>query len=419
MNHFFTLIKMNMKLLLRNRGFLFFLCVTPILSVFILNLKMTNTEQKKEEGNVVMELEGASERAVYLADTTKYTVKAYDAAASDLSEYVLESLADTGMFSVCRYKAVNMTEQEALAQAKKDAYEDRTGVILYLKKDFDEGVMTGDLDRAMQIYHVSEDERFELLEESLKENLSMIYRFAVKSENNSENLMKGISEFADTMPDKKVVTLSGKNEIALDSSFSRCRDRVGYAFSVVTLGFLFCGVCIAYTIIEERENKVYTRIMLSKAGRYEYLLAKLVLSIVIAVLQTGIIAVCMLLFSDLDFGMKISNYLFMVFLLGMIFNMLSLIIGVLMGDVMGANYAVFAIWSVSALLSGLYFSLDSSSMVIRTLSYLMPQKWFLRGAEMLMMGDKSAYSMLICITAAYLIVILSVGVTGLKIKGSE
>ena len=123
--------------------------------------------------------------------------------------------------------------------------------------------------------------------------------------------------------------------------------------------------------------------------------------------------------TDMDFGMKISSYLFMIFLMGIIFNILSLSIGVLMGDVMGANYAVFTIWSVSALLSGLYFSLDSSNTAIKTLSHLMPQRWFLKGAEMLMTGDKSAYSMLIYITIAYLIVILSVGATGLRMKGTE
>lgn len=419
MNHFFVLIKMNMKLLLRNKGFLFFLCITPVVSVCILNLKTTSTEQKKKEGNVVIEFDEASEKAVYLADTTKYIVKVFDAADTELSGYVLENLVDEGMFSVCRCKTENMTEQEALSQAKKDAYEDRAGVILYLKKDFDRGIMEGEWNRAVQVYHVSEDERFSLFEESLKETLLMIYQLADKTGPDAKNIVAAWDQLKDAMPDKSVVAVNGKSETALDKEFSRYRDRVGYSFAIVTLGFLFCGVCIAYTVIEEQENRVYTRIMLSKAGKYEYLLAKLLVSVVIVVLQTGIIALCMLLFSDMDFGIKTSGYLFMIFLMGIIFNILSLCIGVLMGDVMGANYAVFTMWSVSALLSGLYFSLDHSSTVIKTLSYLMPQRWFLKGTELLMMGDKSAYSMLICITAAYLIVILSVGAAGLRMKGTE
>ena len=108
-----------------------------------------------------------------------------------------------------------------------------------------------------------------------------------------------------------------------------------------------------------------------------------------------------------------------LFMLGIIFNVLSLSVGVLVGDAMGANYAVFTIWSVSNLLAGMLFSIESSSGILKTVSYLMPQKWFLKGAELLIVGDKSAYSMIICITVAYLIVILSVGVVGLKMKRTD
>lgn len=419
MNHFFTLIKMNIKLLLRNKVFLFFLCVTPVLSVLILNLNTTSTEEKKEEGNSVIELEEPSKRAVYVADTTKYIVKVYDAAGSLLSEYVLKKMADMGMFAVCRCKVEDMTDQEALIQAEQDAYEDRAGVILYLNENFDREIIEGNWDRAIRIYHVSEDERFGIFEESLEEQFSIIRQLAVKTGGSSEGIAEELSRLSDIMPDKKVVTVSGKEETALDSRFEGARDRIGYSFAFVTLGFLFCGVCVSYTVIEEQENKVYTRIMLTKAGKYEYLLTKLMVSLAIALLQTGVLAICMLLFGNLKVEISIAGYLFMIFLLGVIFNVLSLNVGVLMGDVMGANYAVFVIWSVSALLSGLYFSLDSSNAVIKTISYLMPQKWFLKGTEMLMAGDKSAYSMLICITAAYLIVILSAGVAGLRIQRND
>lgn len=419
MNRFWTLVKMNIKLLLRNKGFLFFLCVTPVLSVFILNLNTTSTEKEKETENAIMELSSPSERTVYIADTTKYIVKVFDAADSELSEYVLESLVDTGMFSVCRYQTKEMTDKEVLAWAKEDAFEDRMGAILYLKKDFDLYAMKGDWKEAIQIYQVSEDERWELFEESMKNELSKIDQVAADVGNSREDLLEVLSKQKENMPKKKVVKVSEKGDVALDGEFAKCRDRIGYAFAIVILGFLFCGVCIAYTVIEEQENKVYTRIMLSKAGKYEYLLAKIVLSVGVSILQTGVIALCMKLFWNMNMGIKLSEYLFLIFMLGIIFNVLSLSVGVLVGDAMGANYAVFTIWSVSNLLAGMLFSIESSSGILKTVSYLMPQKWFLKGAELLIVGDKSAYSMIICITVAYLIVILSVGVVGLKMKRTD
>lgn len=419
MNRFWTLVKMNIKLLFRNKGFLFFLCVTPVLSVFILNLNTTGTEKEKETENTIMELSSPSERVVYIADTTKYIVKVFDAADSELSQQVLQSLADTGMFSVCRYRVKDMTDEEVLAQAKEDAFEDRMGVILYLKKDFDVCAMSGGWNGALQIYQVSEDERWELFEESMKNELSKIKQVAAGVGNSREALLEVLSKQKENMPEKKVVMVSAKGDVALDGAFATCRDRIGYSFSVAILGFLFCGVCIAYTVIEEQENRVYTRIMLSKVGKYEYLLAKIVLSVGISILQTGIIAVCMKLFWNMDMGIKLSEYLFLIFMLGIIFNVLSLGVGVLVGDTMGANYAVFTIWSVSNLLAGMFFSIEGSSRILKTVSYLMPQKWFLKGTEMLIVGDKTAYSMIVYITVAYLIVILSIGVVGLKVKRAE
>ena len=54
MSHFLELLKINAKLLLRNKGFLFFLLVAPLLSVVILNLHMDTSfyDEDKETGTV-------------------------------------------------------------------------------------------------------------------------------------------------------------------------------------------------------------------------------------------------------------------------------------------------------------------------------------------------------------------------------
>ena len=48
MNHFLELLKINMKLLLRNKGFLFFLLVTPIVSMIIMNIHTDSFFMKKQ-----------------------------------------------------------------------------------------------------------------------------------------------------------------------------------------------------------------------------------------------------------------------------------------------------------------------------------------------------------------------------------
>lgn len=419
MSHFLELLKINGKLLLRNKGFLFFLLITPIVSVIIMNLHVNlsfyEEEQKERE---IQELSG-EDKVVYLNNWSDYAVKVYDGAGTELSEYVLEKMADSGMFSIYRMDAGDMTEAEVQKQVEKDAMNDRMGTILYVKPDFDENVMKGNWEEAFLFYQVSEDERWELWENSFSGELSAIYQATQGTGGSKAQVLTVLQGIQENLLEKEIISLEGKDSVTLSAEQSSKRGLAGYAYAIITLGFLFCGVCIAYTVIEERENKVYTRIMLSKVGRYEYLLSKLVMAVLISVLQTMVMAVCMFVAGDTDFGISKSDFLLFIFLLGLMFSLLSMCVGILIGDIMGANYAVFAVWSISALLAGLYFPIDTASGAIKAISYLMPQRWFLKGTEMLMVGDKSAYSMVACVTCAYLIVILSVGVVGLKLKESD
>ena len=163
-----SLIKMNLKLLLRNKGFLFFLLVAPMLSAIILNIKMENSVYTEDEdAPKIIELDDCTKKAVYLGDTSAFIVKVYDASGSVLSEYVLNQMAKVGMFSICRCDVSQMTEEEVLAQAKKDAFDDRAGVLLYFKGDFEQAFLDGNFEQGFQIYAVSEDERQELFETEL------------------------------------------------------------------------------------------------------------------------------------------------------------------------------------------------------------------------------------------------------------
>lgn len=420
MSRFMSLIKMNIRLLLRNKAFLFFLCLTPILAVVILNLKTESSLYvEKEDKSNIIELESCSERAVYEGDTAAFIVKVYDASETDLSEYVLQELAKTGIFSVCRSDVSDMTEEEVVAQAKRDAFDDRAGVLFYLKRDFDTYVLSGEYEKSMQLFCVSDDERMELFDTELSDILGQIHQLAVNTGLDSGKILEMLESLNEAMPEKEVVNFGGKEKISLTSEQSSHRDHIGYAFAIITLGFIFCGVCVAHTVIEERDNKVYTRMMLSKSSQLEYLSAKIFMTIIISIMQTMILAIYMFIAKDMDFGINKFHFLGIIFLLGLIFSVLSFVIGVLVGDVMSSNYAVFSVWTISALLAGMYFPLNDTSATMKAISYLMPQRWFLKASEMLLVGDKGAFSMVLYVTVAYIVVIMSIGSVGLKIRSRE
>ncbi|MBE5875995.1 MAG: ABC transporter permease [Lachnospiraceae bacterium] len=414
-----SLIKTNIKLLLRNKVFLFFLLITPILSAFVLSLKGDHTVYEgKEDIPTIIELEKCENKAVYNCNTSAFIVKVYDGAGTVLSEYVLEQLVGTGMFSVCRCDVSDMTDTEVLERASKDAFDDRAGVLLYLKSDFDRAVMDENWADAMQIYDVSDDERQELFEAELTTQLEQIAQVYSMIGADSDKITETLNAIRNEMPKKSIVRLSGVNDLGLTKEQINQKTQIGYGFAFLTLGFLFCGVCVAHTVIEEQNNKVFTRVMLSKVSSREYFISKFVVAMIVSLMQTFVLAVCLIVM-QIDFGMSVWSFLLVIFLLGLIFSTLSLLLGSLMGDVMSSNYVMFAIWSISALLAGLYFPLDDTTAALKTLSNLMPQRWFLNASEMLLVGDKGAYSMLLYVTVAYLIVIISVGSVGLKMKRSE
>jgi len=415
-----SLVKTSLKLLLRNRGFLFFLVVTPVLSAVILGIKMDHTvySDASDTENII-ELKDYTEKAVYVGDTSACIIKVYDASHSELSEYVLNQMAATGMFSICRAFVSCLTEEAVEENAKKAAFDDRAGMLLYLKEDFDRSVLEGDWERGMKLYVVSEDERQELFLTELTDLLARIKQVQTSAGGDIAAMVETLISIRDRLPEKRVVNLAGRKEPVLTEKQLNQRTQIGYAFAFITLGFLFCGVCVAHSVIEEQNNKVFTRMMMTGLCGRDYFISKFILAFIISVMQTLVLAVCLFFVPGLDVGIGMISFLVVIFLLGLIFSTLSLLLGVVLGDIMSSNYAVFAIWSISALLSGLYFPLDDTTKALKTLSYLMPQRWFLDASELLLAGDKSAYSVVLCVTAAYLIVIISVGGVGLKIKRYE
>lgn len=422
MRQMFILLKINCKLLFRNKGFWFFLLFMPLLALLLLNIREQELNQfGKNKG--IIELNNIDAKAIYATQLNSsdksYIVKVYDSSQTKVSEEILEELFQTGMVNICRIKTKEYEEKEILQKIKENGENDRAGTILYFKKDFKEKFLSGKPENGIKLYQCFTDERTELMENSLNNIISRLYirhnikeslNYTEQEKNNQNGFIK---------PKKKTILIESADSQNLTSVQERYKEHFGYSLAIASLGFLFCGIFIAYTIIEEQENQVYTRILLTPANIFSYILSKLGMAILLSIVQVGILAVGICFLVRPEFGISRISYLFLTFLLGLIFNMLSLCVGVLCGNIMAANYSVFCIWSISCLLAGLYFSLNSASGLLKTLSYLMPQKWILKSVEQIMLGNHSGYFTAIVATLAYLMVILSVGAVGLRMKKEE
>lgn len=410
-----TLIKTSLKLLFRSKIFWFFLVAAPVLSTFILKTKFDSsaayTEREDEE---ILELDDADDKVAYFGGQGEYMLKVYDNAKSEYSEYLLNKLAKSGLVRVCRVKlgdpekdSGRITDAWIKNRIDKDGYEDRMGAALYLTEEFDAAVKEGRFTDALTVYILSDDPRNDLLESEIRSQLAKIAGTADPAALDAR------------LPEKHVVSIAGVSERALTDRQVNCKTHIGYAFAFMTLGFVFCGIFVAHTAINEQKNGVYTRVNLTKAGTHTYFLSKLLTTLIVVSLSTGVMGLCSLMLDMDDLGMGRLQFLMMILLMGMIFGSLSMTVGILIGDVMSANVASFTVWCMSALFSGLYFPLKDASAGIKMLSSLMPQKWFLEVTEMIFVRDNSAYVMLLCITAGYLLLTLSFGSLGLKLRRTD
>ena len=151
-----TVIRSTLKLLFRNKAFWIFLIFAPVATLFILNVNETYSMTEDTAANFeIVEIE-ADDKVAYYGGAKAYTVKVYDASGSDMSEQLLNDLADTGMYSVCRASTPGITSEELEAHINSDAYNDRMGAVLYLRPDFDEQIACGDTEGALEIFIVSD-----------------------------------------------------------------------------------------------------------------------------------------------------------------------------------------------------------------------------------------------------------------------
>ena len=415
-----TLIKSTVRLLMRSKGFLFFLLVTPIVSTLLLTLN-TDSELLKEHSTAeIVELSESGSRAVYAADTASFVVKVYDGCRSQLSEYALNKLASNGLFSVCRKDVRSTSQQDVTAQIKKDGFEDRAGVIVFIKSGFDSAVINDRLADGIELFISSDDSRRQLFENELNDILANIHRASDICGGDPERIAAMLDSYDKSQPVMNISEIARKDKIVLNDTQTNSAVQIGYAFVSITLGFIVIGAFVANTVIKEEHNKVFTRLLLSGRGTAFYFVSKFLVLTILSLILTLILGICLMFVSGLHLGMPMPVFLIIIFILGVILGSVCMLTGILFDDIMSTYYATFALWCISSMMSGMIFPLENSSDMIKKLSGIMPQKWFMEISKRLISGNSdNAASMIFCVAAAYLIIILSVGSVCLKIKKQQ
>ncbi|MBO4882784.1 MAG: ABC transporter permease, partial [Lachnospiraceae bacterium] len=270
-----SIIRSTLKLLFRNPVFWIFLITMPILSTLMLRLQAENFGSRDvAEREEVIDIDDPDERAGYFGGNGKYIIKVYDASCSELSERLLSGLAESGMITVIRAKTPDISESEIADRVSFDGYNDFVGADLYLNRDFDEYVLNGDMDNALTVYILSDDERYELLENEIKMFMGQVSNALLMGD--VEDVIRNLDDLRDLLPSKEIILTDAEDRRTLTDRQLNQKALVGYAFAFLTLGFVFGGALIAYSVIRERKDMVLTRVKMSLLTDSRYFAAKFI-----------------------------------------------------------------------------------------------------------------------------------------------
>lgn len=383
LNNALRMAKSTAKLLLRNKAFLVVGIVIPLIATVCMNL--WNNMDKPEKKDEVYELESMNTQIAYQVDFYRYPVKVYDKIYNEESKNFCDNLDAAGVFQIFRVDVSNVSEDEIMDSVKFTPKNDKVGAIIVLEDNFSDST----------IYEIGEDDRFDLLVNS--------FELAVKN----HNAVSG---------DSVVTYVSVKSDDDIDYYETRT---VGYCIAIATIAFVFGGVLVLGTILQEKQDHVYSRILLTKANKASYLLSKIFLVIGTSLFQAIVMLLAFVLFVRADIGITVFQFFVVVFLEGLIFNLLSVCTGLFCKSMAGSAFLSFVIWSLSALLSGSYFDISEASETYRKVALLMPERWALFSVSRFQNGNSSGYSLMFCATLAYLVIIFVIGILGLKFNDEE
>lgn len=419
MRGFLVMLKTNIKLLLRSKGYLCCVFLIPIIAVIIMNEDSYITKEGGEQTNTIMEWKSISDTADM--ENIKLIVKVYDYSESDASSYLLQELAQTSTYKLYLVNNSKVPEKKSyediLKDAKKTMESSTIRAILFIPEDFLDAINRGK-ESPVKIIKGYDDSRVELLQSNIEWYCSKIQNANKAAIKNGDNIETVLNKMEEEELEKDVIVLKDEDSVVLTEKQQNDRSRIGYALSFLIISFVFSGVFIVDILIKENENGTINRIKLSITTNRCYIIVKLCLILLTAIMQVIVFGGGIALTMGTNVGIPYSAFLGMVLLQGILFNFTSLVMGVFLNNLLGTIFFSFTLWSFTSLLAGLYFPVISGSAIER-ISMFTPQRWFIKSSEMFMTGKKGAFTQYTLIFLAFMIVLFTISMISLKLHDKE
>ncbi|MDY5913354.1 MAG: ABC transporter permease [Inconstantimicrobium porci] len=394
MTGFFTMFKYNLKLIMRNRAAVILVFLIPLLSTLIFKIPFS------DESN---------------DDEIKLNVMIFDNSKTDMSKMLVSSLKENKCFYVDVYDQGKITMDDAKKISEEKVNRSITNTFIYIPDSFYDDVISGKDKKLIKFLTRGGDDRFDMLKESVNISLGSYSMFAKLSRGNRSEFDKLIKKLSDNKTKCKVKSIPGGNAV-LSSIQEEQNENFGYFLAIMTITLMLSSNFIASIFIEEKDNRVLKRIGLTKCSMVCYASVKMIIALTVLGIQSIMIAVGIKMFGGSDVGLSSVDIIVIIFFMGIVFSMLSIVFASIFGELYTVNYIVFFIATISTLLSGLYFPIDKTPMWMQKVALIMPQRWAILSAQGIMTGTYNVLYIFMIIMISYTVLLMCLSLFSLKNK---
>ncbi len=398
METFWMMLKVNVKLILRNKQSFFLILFIPVLCTLILNL--TTRDEEKDP-----------------AHEFKMGVYILNESGSELSNRLIETLENDPSMIIERTDSRISHEESVESFFIKKANRSMKSSFIYIPKDFENKVINGDAQDLILFYDTEADERAKLLEVHLNTFLVKYLMFGRVAQGNKE-------VFYDLINKDKESKIQYTNVIIDKEGDVISHNQAAYSFSMkmfvaaLTVVMIFGNNIIIGLFFKEKHNQVLRRIQLTRASILNYTSAKIILAVISLSIQTVLIMLSIQLMVNADLGIGISTIGILIFGLGLVMIAVSTCSAVFIDSISTANYLGVGLIAITNMLAGLYFPLETAPAWMQNAAMFLPQRWFVFTASEVVLGNKHAFYQYGIVVGAMMIFFLAIALFGFKMNKS-
>lgn len=224
----------------------------------------------------------------------------------------------------------------------------------------------------------------EAITKSMGENDSITLKFMDESPTNTD-LIKGIylAEINVEESEPKVISF-GKEEIkkSLEAglkgeTYEAPADTStveGKIIGFLTMFLFFGSMMIMDFFLTDRENKVYSRVLLGTLSYYEYIIGQLIYSVIALTTPTIIISLLVIKVLAVELSISLGLFAMLILLMGVLATSFAILVSTLLKDKVSASMGASAITMITCLLGGCLVNIVDTNKIMSFIRGFIPQK---------------------------------------------